>query len=369
MFFRNFQSHKTFSKYPNKIVRNNSNVIRKPKEGINWDQLTFSLTSTDFMYVSSTKAGDQFTKGKIEKYGPLPIYPSATVLNYGQGIFEGIKAFRTSKDRIVVFRPLENHKRLNSGAQAFCMQEVPEEVFMDAVNSVVKENCEWTPQEGKGALYLRPMLFGDGPQLGVSPSNHYTFVVWASPVGPYFKDGQISPIDLLVSSTHHRAAPLGSGAIKAIGNYAPVFSVQKTAKANGFQEVLFLDSKFDRFVEEAGASNFFCVDKQEVIHTPALGAILPGITRNTVITLAKDNGIRVVEEKLDISSVLSSSEVFCSGTGASITPIGSITFQNKKHKFNEGKVGKITKLMYDLIHDIQNEKIVDNHNWLHDPYK
>jgi len=315
----------------------------------------------------NVKKGEQFSKGTIQPYGPLQIYPSAGVLNYGQGIFEGIKAFRTVKDRCVIFRPQENCKRFNKGAEKFLLSHVPEQVFMHGINEVVKANSHWVPPTGKGALYLRPLLFGSGQGLGVAPAVEYIFTIFVSPVGNYFKGGKTSPINLQVTSTH-RAAPRGSGDVKAIGNYAPAFKVQKEAKETGYAEVLFLDGKHDRYVEEAGASNIFCVGKDGVLYTPELGTILAGVTRKSVMELAKDKGMKVVEEKLDLEKILNASEVFCTGTGASISPVGSITHGSRKVVFNNGQVGKVSQEFYDNLVSIQFERMPDKFGWLHDPY-
>jgi len=349
-----------------KNVRKFSSVASAPKPGVDWESMSFSLTPTDYMYISTCKEGETFKKGNILPYGPLQLYPSASVLNYGQGLFEGIKAFRTEKNRVVIFRPQENGIRMNAGARRFLMPEVPSDVFLDGLSDVVRKNSHWIPPSGKGALYLRPTLFGSGAGLGVRPSKEYTFSIFVSPVGNYFKGGKASPINLFVTDAH-RAAPRGSGDVKAIGNYAPAFAAQKKAKEDGFSEVLFLDAKYDKYIEEAGASNIFCF-KGDTLYTPELGSILAGITRLSVIQLAKANNIKVVEEKLDIEKVMTADEVFCTGTGASITPVGSITFKSKKKVYNNGEVGKIAQHFYDTLLGIQFERTPDKYNWLYDPF-
>ena len=216
--------------------------------------------------------------GKLQPYGDIPMSPAAGVLNYGQGLFEGMKAFRTSKNRIVFFRPEENARRMQRGADRLKMPPVPESIFVDAVEQVVAANNHWVPPTGKGAMYVRPLLMGSGPVLGVSPAPSYTFLIYVTPVGPYFKGG-MNAIDLLISEHHHRAAPGGSGGVKAIGNYAPGMKPSKEAKALGYAEVIYLDAETHTSIEEVGAANFFCV-KDNVLYTPSLtGTILPGITR------------------------------------------------------------------------------------------
>jgi len=224
-------------------------------------------------------------------------------------------------------------------------------------------NSQWIPPEGKGALYLRPLLFGSGANLGVGPSSAYTFVIFASPVGNYFK-GDLVPIDLMVSSSH-RAAPFGSGGVKYVGNYASVFRAQKEAKTLGFNEALFLDAKNDKYVEEAGAANFFCITKDNVVHTPKLGTILPGVTRDSVVQICKSKGWEVKEDSFSIDTLMNDTkEVFCSGTGACISPVGSVTYKGQKTTFQDRTM---TKEIYETLIGIQYERIQDPFNWIFDP--
>jgi len=219
------------------------------------------------------------------------------------------------------------------------------------------------------------MLLGTGPNLGVGPSPEYTFLTYVSPVGAYFKGkpSDIQPIRLVTSSDTHRAAPMspsglnGVGDTKAAGNYAPTFSASKQAKEAGFNEVLYLDSRNERYVEEAGASNFFCVI-DGVVHTPQLGSILPGITRKTTIQLLREKGVEVVEGNLDIETACKASEVWCTGTGASITPVGAISYNGTEHVFNDMKVGGLTTWVTETIAGIHSEEIEDIHGWVHNPW-
>jgi branched-chain amino acid aminotransferase len=215
-------------------------------------------------------------------------------------------------------------------------------------------------------LYLRPLLFGSGAALGVAPSSWYTFCVYASPVGNYFKGGQVA-IDLVTSLKQHRSAPKGSGHVKAIGNYAPCFRAQYEAKAESFNEALFLDAKEDRFVEEAGASNFFVLSSDGVLRTPQMGSILPGVTRQSVIQLAREFGFTVQETPIDIFSLRGAKEAFCTGTGASITPIGSVTHKGERIVLGNGKVGELTAKLFKTLTDIQYERQADTHGWLYFP--
>ena len=332
---------------------------------IDWDKLTFSLTPTDTMYVSKTTAEDPWMPGDLRPYGNIEISPAAGVLNYGQGLFEGMKAYRTAKDRVVFFRPDENARRMQRGADRLKMPPVPESIFIDAVEQVVQANIDYLPPMGRGAMYVRPLLMGSGPVLGVAPAPSYSFMVYVTPVGPYFKGG-MKAIDLLISDEFHRAAPGGSGGVKAIGNYAPGMMPSRIAKSKGYAEVIYLDARTSTYIEEVGAANFFCV-KDNVLYTPELtGTILPGITRASIIALARHLGYDVHEEKVSAEFAMSADEAFCCGTAAVISPIGSITHEDKKVTYGDGTPGIMTTTLYDMLTGIQNEKEEDIFGWLHE---
>jgi len=332
---------------------------------IDWDGLTFSLTPTDTMYLTKTTSSAPWMPGDLRPYGPMEMSPAAGVLNYGQGLFEGMKAFRTSKDRVVFFRPEENARRMQRGADRLKMPPVPESIFIDAVEQCVQANLRWVPPTGKGAMYVRPLLMGSGAILGVAPAPEYTFLVYVTPVGPYFKGG-VSAIDLLISEEYHRAAPGGSGGVKAIGNYAPGMMPSKKAKAAGFAEVIYLDAETHTYVEEVGAANFFCV-KDNVLYTPELtGTILPGITRQSIIQLAFHNGYEVIETKVSADFAMAADEAFCCGTAAVISPIGSITKGEVKATYGNQKPGPVTEKLYNHLVGIQNETEEDIFGWLHE---
>jgi len=332
---------------------------------IDWDSLTFSMTPTEFMYITSIDADEAWKPGQIIPYGPIQMSPAAGVLNYGQGLFEGMKVFRTSKDRIVFFRPEENARRMQRGADRLKIPPVPESIFIDAVEQVVAANKKFIPPVGRGALYIRPLLMGSGPILGVAPAPSYTFLVYVTPVGPYFKGG-VQAIDLLISEHHHRAAPGGSGGVKAIGNYAPGMKPSKEAKAQGYAEIIYLDAETHTYIEEVGAANYFCV-KDDVLYTPELtGTILPGITRDSTIQLARSLGYTVNETKVRADFAMNADEAFCCGTAAVISPIGSITHGEVKSVYGDGTPGPVTQLLYNRLTDIQKENGEDIFSWLHE---
>lgn len=314
----------------------------------------------------TTIQGDEPWKpGQIIPFGPIQMSPAAGVLNYGQGLFEGMKVFRTSKERIVFFRPEENARRMQRGADRLKIPPVPESIFIDAVEQVVSANQKFIPPVGRGAMYVRPLLMGSGPVLGVAPAPSYTFLVYVTPVGPYFKGG-VQAIELLISDVHHRAAPGGSGGVKAIGNYAPGMKPSKEAKAQGFAEIIYLDAKTHTYIEEVGAANYFCI-KDNVLYTPELtGTILPGITRDSTIQLARSLGYTVIETKVSVEFALAADEAFCCGTAAVISPIGSITHGDVKSVYGDGTPGSVTQLLYTELTNIQKELSEDPFSWLHE---
>ena len=317
------------------------------------------------MYVSETPLGTPFAKGSMRPYGPISLEPAATVLNYGQGLFEGMKAMRNSSGGVSMFRPDRNAARAANGCERLLMPKMAEDVFFDGVFQTVRANAHWIPPAGVGSLYIRPIITGTGPSLGVAPSPSFHFIVYACPVGAYFKPGAASKgIDLRVCETFHRAAPKGAGNTKSISNYAPAFKAQQEAKGDGYAEAIFLDTT-DRYVEEAGAANFFVVDKSGVVRTPGLGSILPGVTRESVLRLAADLGLEVREGPLHVDEVMQAREAWCAGTAAVISPVGSVTYKGHKHEYQTTETS-------DRIHKLFKEILDGKHpsyNWIVDPFK
>ncbi len=337
-------------------------MLEDAEPSIDWDALTFSFKQTDRMYLSTCKQGDEWRPGQMQDFADLSMSPAAGVLNYGQGLFEGMKAQHAADGSIVLFRPDLNASRMQRGARRLGIPPVPEGMFLDAVHAAVRENSRWVPPMGKGALYIRPLLLGSGAVLGVAPAPEYTFLVYVSPVGPYFKGG-IKPISLKVSDEFHRAAPGGSGGVKAIGNYAPGMIPSKMAKGEGYAEVIYLDAVHHRYVEEVGAANFFCV-KDGIISTPELtGTILPGVTRASVIEIAASRGYECREERVDIDDAFDADECFCAGTAAVVASIGSIEHGGRVVEYCGGEVGPITMEMYEALTAVQQRRTPDEFGW------
>ena len=329
---------------------------------IDWDNLGFEINPADYMFISHNRGG-KWEEGKIVDYDTIPIYPSAVVLNYGQGLFEGMKGYRTKDNRIAMFRPYENAKRLNDGCKRLCMPQLDEDFFVNSISALLKRNRDFIPPYGKGDLYIRPILFGSGQMLGVNPADEYTFIIFMSPVGPYFKSG-FSGINLEIRNDYHRAPQFGTGCVKAVGNYATSLYPKRVVKNNKYDEVLYLDAKTSTYIEEVGSANFFML-KNGVISTPRLGgSILPGVTRNSILTVAeKKFGLIQVERDIRYDEVFTADEVFCTGTAAVLTPILSVCHDGEQHKIGDGKPGKKTKELYDELKGIQLGERPDDFGW------
>lgn len=330
---------------------------------INWDDLGFALRPAKDMFLATCKLGAPWEAGAIRPFGNLSMSPAASVLNYGQGLFEGLKCQRSRTDELLLFRPLDNGRRLVEGAKRLCLPGYPPELFVEAVKQVVRHNADYVPPYGKGSLYIRPCLIGTGAVLGVSPAPEYTFVIYASPVGAYFKTG-FKPGRFIITRDFHRAAPHGTGAVKSIGNYAGTMLPAKLMKAEGYNECIYLDAREDKYIEEVGAANFFCV-KGQTLYTPALGSILPGITRHSIMTLAREKlGMEVRETAVSAEEAMNADEAFCTGTAAVVSPIGTLVMGDREATLSQGGVGPRTRQLYDLLTRIQLGEAPDEWGWV-----
>jgi branched-chain amino acid aminotransferase len=320
---------------------------------IEWDKLGFSYIKTDYRYVSYWKDGS-WDNGKLASDNTLTISVGSTCLHYGQQCFEGLKAYRTKEDKIQLFRPDQNAKRMMKSCRRIFMPEVPEEKFIDACIQVVKANEAWVPPYGTGAtLYLRPLVIGVGDNIGVSPAKEYIFTVFCMPVGPYFKGG-LAPVDFSVSD-YDRAAPQGTGAAKVGGNYAASLYPHEKAKEEGFADCIYLDPATHTKIEEAGAANFFGITRDNRFVTPISDSILPSVTKYSILHVAKEYlGLEAEERDIYIDKLDELAEAGACGTAAVITPIGSITYKDRKHIFHSlTEVGPITRKLYDTLVAIQ----------------
>lgn len=329
---------------------------------VDWDNLGFKSRETDHMFVMKCNMDGEWYKGQLEPFSFLELSPFAGVLNYGQGLFEGLKAYRAPDGRLLLFRPEENARRMILGAERMCMPAPSIQAFVEAVKHTVLANKRWVPPVGKGSLYVRPLLIGTGPVLGLSKSPEYTFLIYAAPVGDYFKEGP-SPIHLKVESLYSRAVHGGTGGIKTICNYAPVLKAQIDAKKEGFTDVLYLDALERKYLEEVSSSNIFVV-KGNVISTPeAKGCILPGITRKCIMELGESLGHKVEERKVSVDDLLDADEVFCTGTAVVVSPVGSVTHEGKRVSFMDKGIGRASSALYKILTDLQLGRTLDTWGW------
>lgn len=329
---------------------------------VDWDNLGFKIRETDHMFVMKCNMDGEWYRGHLEPYGVLELSPSAGVLNYGQGVFEGLKVYRTGDGRLLLFRPEENARRMILGAERMCMPAPSIHAFVEAVKQTVLANKRWVPPVGKGSLYVRPLVIGSGPVLGLAKAPEYTFLVYAAPVGDYFKEGP-SPINLKTECMYSRAAHGGTGGVKTICNYAPVLKAQLAAKKEGFSDVLYLDALEKKYLEEVSSCNIFIV-KDNVISTPETrGSILPGITRMCVLELAQSLGYKVEERKVCVDDLLEADEAFCTGTAVVVSPVGSVTHQGTRISYSNRGLGRVSSVLHRTLTDLQMGKTPDTRGW------
>lgn len=335
------------------------------KKNIDWENLGFGYVQTEKRYVSNFKDG-KWDDGVLTEDANIVLNECAGVLQYAQTVFEGMKAYTTEDGRIVVFRPDLNAKRMVDSAKRLEMPPFPEERFVDAIEKVVKANAEYVPPYGSGAtLYLRPYMFGSNPVIGVKPANEYQFRIFATPVGPYFKGGA-KPVTICISD-FDRAAPHGTGHIKAGLNYAMSLHAIVTAHANGFDENMYLDSATRTKVEETGGANFIFVTKDNKVVTPHSNTILPSITRRSLMYIAEHYlGLEVEERDVHVDELKDFAECGLCGTAAVISPVGKVVDHGKEICFPSGmeKMGPITQKLYDTLTGIQMGRIEAPEGWL-----
>ncbi|MCL2436728.1 MAG: branched-chain amino acid aminotransferase [Clostridiales bacterium] len=340
----------------------------KPKEKPDQNSLGFGKYFSDHMFVMEYTKGKGWHDGKIVPYGPISLDPAAAVLHYAIEMFEGMKAYKTKDGRTLLFRPEMNAKRLNITCDRLCIPEMDEKLFLDAVKAIVDFEKDWIPQGEGRSLYIRPFIIADEVFVGLRPAEHFTFIVFLSPVGSYYAGG-LSPTKLLVEDEYIRAAPGGTGYAKVGGNYAGTLKAQQKAIGMGLDQVLWLDGVEKKYVEEIGASNAFFVIDGEVVTPPAGGTILKGITRDSCLQLLKKWGYKVSERKVSIEEIFNAcesgklDEAFATGTAAVISPVGELTWKGKKIAINGGKTGAISQRLYDELYGIQTGELEDSMGW------
>ena len=330
---------------------------------LDWKNLGFGYMKTDYNIRSYYRDG-AWTTPVLTSDETVNLHIAATALHYGQNAFEGLKAFRGADGKVRIFRPDENAKRLRSSASYLRMAEPPVELFIEMVREVVKANERYIPPYGTGAsLYIRPVLFGSGPQVGVKPADEYLLIIFVSPVGPYYKEG-FNPIKVIIDRDHDRAAPLGTGHIKAGGNYGASLISSEEAHHKGYPSVLYLDAREKKYIDESGAANFFAIRDGKYI-TPKSHSILPSITNLSLMTLAKDLGLEVEARPVEASELNTFEEAGACGTAAVISPIGSVFDPETNHTYvyNNGESGPWCQKLYHKLRAIQYGEEPDNYGW------
>lgn len=344
-------------------------LTQTKKEKLPADQLVFGKTFTDHMFIMDYSTENGWYDPRIVPYQKISLDPSTMIFHYGQSVFEGLKAYYSEEGKILLFRPEKNFERMNRSNDRLCIPPVDEEFVLKALKKLIVVDQEWIPTAEGTSLYIRPFIISTEPYLGVSPSDHYKFMIIMSPVGSYYKEG-INPVKIHVENEYVRAAAGGTGKAKTGGNYAASLRAQANAEEKGYSQVLWLDAKEMKYIEEVGSMNiFFKIDGE--VHTPVLNeSILEGVTRNSTIALLKHWGVNVVERKISVEEIYEAhaagklEEAFGTGTAAVISPVGELFWNDHQIVINDGKTGEISKKLYDTITGIQTGKVEDPFGWV-----
>ncbi|NCA92036.1 branched-chain amino acid aminotransferase [bacterium] len=343
-------------------------LTKNKKVKPDFKKLGFGKYFTDHMLVMKYCDG-KWQEIEILPYGDFSMEPCTNILHYGQGIFEGMKAYKDKKGNITMFRPYENMKRMNKSAERLCMPTFDTEEVMKGIKELIKIDSDWIPTDEGTSLYIRPTMIADDKALGVHAAHNYIFFVILSPVGSYYANG-LAPTKIMIEEEYVRAPLGGTGECKCMGNYAASLLAGETANRKGYDQVLWLDAKGRKYIEEVGAMNiFFVIDG--VVITPALvGSILHGVTRRSVIELLSSRGYKVEERRISVDEVVEAHrsgklyEVFGTGTAAVISPVGLLHYKGEDLIINNNEMGKISSYAYDNITGIQNGRLKDEFNWV-----
>lgn len=346
------------------IIQKTKNPKEKPDE----KNLVFGKDFTDHMFIMDYEEEKGWYDPRILPFGPLEVLPSMSTFHYGQAVFEGMKAYKGSNEKVLLFRPVENMKRLNRSNDRICIPKIDEEFCLTAIKELVNIDRDWVPAAEGTSLYIRPFIIATDPTLKLKPSSSYKFIIILSPVGAYYPQG-INPVDIYVETEYVRAVPGGTGYAKTSGNYAASMKAQAKAAEKGYIQVLWLNGK-ERYVQEVGSMNVFFKIDGEVI-TPVLdGSILPGVTRDSVIELLRSWDLPVVERKITIDEIYQAAEdgkleeAFGTGTAAVISPVGGLNWEGRAIKINQGKIGELSAKIYDNLTGIQTGKKEDPFGWV-----
>lgn len=332
-------------------------------------KLGFGKIFTDHMFIMEYTEGQGWRDARVEPYHRLSLDPSSTVLHYGQEIFEGLKAYRADNDDILMFRAKDNCRRLNRSAERMCMPQIDVDFNFKAMQMLVDLEREWVPHNEGTSLYLRPAMISNDEGLGVHAAKNYIYFIICAPSGAYYPQG-LAPIKIRVEDRFVRAVEGGTGEAKTGGNYAASIKAGDEAEEQGFAQVLWLDGAERRYIEEVGAMNMMFVIKDALVTPKLHGSILPGITRDSILTLAREMGLKVEERRLGVDELEAAAksgdlvEAFGTGTAAVVSPVGQLTYKGEDFKIADGGIGKLTMKFYDTLTGIQWGKTADNHGWV-----
>ncbi len=332
--------------------------------------LVFGRTFSDhFFEVDYDPAKGGWHNPTIKKMDDVSLSPAAMIFHYGQGIFEGLKAFKQEDGKVAMFRPDKNIERMNNSATRLCMPTIDPELFIEALKELVKIDKDWIPTKPGYSLYIRPLMIATDPFLGVRPSEYYKFLIMVGPVGPYYPQG-FKPVPIMVTDKYVRAAAKGVGACKCAGNYAASLMAQKEAQKEGYSQVLWLDAIEAKYIEEVGTMNIFIHMKEEIVTPRLTGSILPGVTRMSVIQMLKDWGYNINERDISIDEVVEAHkagnlfEIFGTGTAAIISSLSKLKYNDLLINFSDEEAGELGTKLYNSILDIQYGKVEDKYNWM-----
>jgi branched-chain amino acid aminotransferase len=347
------------------IAAKQEQLKKKPADE---SKLGFGDIFTDHMFLMDYEKGNGWMNPRIEPYKSLSLDPAAMVLHYGQEVFEGLKAYRGKDGSLYLFRARDNFVRMNRSAVRVCMPEVDPDFGVAALKKLILLDKDWVPKSRGTSLYIRPTMIATEPHLGVRPALTYLFYIIVGPVGAYYKEG-LNPVKIYVEDQYIRAALGGLGEAKTVANYAASLLAAEEAKEKGFTQVLWLDAKERKFVEEVGTMNMFFVIGDEVITAPLTGSILPGITRDSVIQIVRKWGMRMSERSLSIEEVIAAArqgtlrEAFGTGTAAVISPVGQMTYKGVDYIVAGGKMGVLSMKLYNEIMAVQYGEKDDPYGW------
>lgn len=340
-----------------------------PKEKPGKDNpLVFGTIFTDHMFMMDYEEGKGWIDPRVVPYQKLELEPSCMVFHYGQEMFEGLKAYKADDGRILLFRPDKNIERANRSNRRICIPEIPEDIFMEALKTVVKVDEDWIPTKPGTSLYIRPFIIATDPFLGVRPSHTYKFMIILSPVGAYYASG-LDPVKIWIEDEYVRAVKGGIGEAKTGGNYVASLASQVKAHDEGYAQVLWLDGVHRKYIEEVGAMNIFFKINGTVVTPELNGSILPGVTRDSAIQLCKMWGIPVEERRISVDEVVKTAEsgemeeCFGTGTAAVVSPVGELRFEKEKMPISNNQIGELTQRIYDTITGIQLGRIKGPEGW------